>query len=104
MKHLCDGSDDPFIDNIRRGPERPGIAIQHSCLVSRQEHWHVCLSDEGDGSSLAVMGYNPQDGIYANDPYNGIADAEHAKGVLNSETWIWTLTPRLAPRTTRVAS
>jgi hypothetical protein len=58
-------------------------------------------SSEGDGSSLAVMGYNPQGGVYTYDAYNSIGDAEHAKGVLFPETWIWTAHVKVGSKDTQ---
>ncbi len=47
-------------------------------------------SADGTGSSLALIGYDPQDRIYTYDAFNSMGDAEHAKGSFSLDTWIWT--------------
>jgi len=58
-------------------------------------------SAEGNGSSLAVMGYNPLDGIYTYDAFNSMGDVEHAKGSLSDDTWIWTAHARIGTKKTQ---
>jgi hypothetical protein len=58
-------------------------------------------SADGSGSSLAVIGYNPQDGIYTYDAFNSMGDAEHAKGSLSADTWIWTARARIGTKDTQ---
>jgi hypothetical protein len=58
-------------------------------------------SADGNGSSLAVMGYNTQDGIYTYDSFNSMGDAEHAKGSLSADTWIWTAHAKIGTKDTQ---
>ena len=58
-------------------------------------------SADGTGSSLAVIGYNPGDGIYTYDAFNSMGDAEHAKGSLNADTWIWTAGAKIGTKDTQ---
>jgi hypothetical protein len=58
-------------------------------------------SADGTGSSLAVIGYNPGDGIHTYDAFNSMGDAEHAKGSLNADTWIWTARAKIGTKDTQ---
>jgi hypothetical protein len=43
----------------------------------------------GDGTGIAVMGYNADDKVYTYDAFNSWGEAEHAKGTLTGDTWTW---------------
>jgi hypothetical protein len=58
-------------------------------------------SSEGDGSSLGVMGYNPQDSVYTYDSYASVGDAEHATGTISSDTWIWAAHAKIGRKNTQ---
>lgn len=58
-------------------------------------------SADGTGSSLAVIGYNPVDRIYTYDAFNSMGDAEHAKGSLSFDTWIWTARAKIGSKDTQ---
>jgi hypothetical protein len=44
----------------------------------------------GNGTGLAVMGYNADEKVYTYDEYNSVGDAEHSKGTVDGDTWTWT--------------
>lgn len=43
----------------------------------------------GNGSGLAIMGYNADEKVYSYDAFNSWGQAEHAKGTLEGDTWTW---------------
>jgi len=53
----------------------------------------------GDGTGLAVMGYNAEDKVYTYDEYNSVGDAEHSKGTVDGDTWTWTSDGKMGAQT-----
>jgi uncharacterized protein DUF1579 len=43
----------------------------------------------GDGTGLAIMGYNPDEEVYTYDAFNSWGEGEHAKGSVSGDTWSW---------------
>jgi len=53
----------------------------------------------GNGSGLAVMGYNAEDKVYTYDEYNSVGEAEHSKGTIDGDTWTWTSEEKMGGQT-----
>lgn len=53
----------------------------------------------GDGTGLAVMGYNAEDKVYTYDEYNSVGDAKHSKGTVDGDTWTWTSDGKMGAQT-----
>jgi hypothetical protein len=43
----------------------------------------------GKGTETAYMGYDGDDKTYTYDSFNSMGEADHAKGKLDGDTWIW---------------
>ena len=43
----------------------------------------------GDGSSLAVMGYDPDEKVYTYQEFNSRGEHELSKGTVDGDTWSW---------------
>jgi Protein of unknown function (DUF1579) len=43
----------------------------------------------GDGTSLAIFGYDPDKKVYTYNEYNSMGQAEHSEGTINGDTWTW---------------
>src|SRR6476620_3123939 len=43
----------------------------------------------GKGMETAYMGYDSNDKVYTYDSFNTLGEADHAKGNVNGNTWIW---------------
>jgi hypothetical protein len=43
----------------------------------------------GDGTGIALMGYDPQEKVYTYDEFNSVGEAVHAKGTVEGDTWTW---------------
>ena len=44
----------------------------------------------GDGSSLSIMGYDPEHKVYTYTEYNSMGQVEHSTGTLDGNTWTFT--------------
>jgi uncharacterized protein DUF1579 len=44
----------------------------------------------GDGTGLAVMGYNADEKVYTYNDFNSVGEAGYSKGTVNGDTWTWT--------------
>jgi len=44
----------------------------------------------GNATGTSYYGYSPQDKTYTYDAFNSLGQAEHAKGTLEGNTWVWT--------------
>jgi hypothetical protein len=53
----------------------------------------------GNGTGLAVMGYNADDKVYTYDEYNSVGDAEHSKGTVDGDTWTWSSDEKMGGQT-----
>lgn len=47
-------------------------------------------SPMGDGTGLAVFGYNLEEKAYTYNAFNSMGEAEHAEGKVEGDTWTWT--------------
>jgi hypothetical protein len=43
----------------------------------------------GNGTETAYMGYDGNDKLYTYDSFNTLGEADHAKGSLDGDTWVW---------------
>lgn len=53
----------------------------------------------GKGTETAYMGYDSNDKMYTYDSFNTLGEADHAKGNVNGNTWIWDSETRMGPET-----
>ena len=44
----------------------------------------------GDGTSLAVMGYDPEKKVYTYNEFNSMGQATKSEGTVDGNTWTWT--------------
>jgi hypothetical protein len=47
------------------------------------------MSPLGKGTGLAIYGYDRKERVYTYQAYNSRGEAEHAKGVVEGDTWTW---------------
>lgn len=52
-------------------------------------------------TSLAVMGYDPEEKIYTYHEFDSTGEAGTSKGTLNGDTWLWTNTEKMGGKTMR---
>jgi hypothetical protein len=55
----------------------------------------------GDGTGIAVMGYDTQDNVYTYDEFNSVGEANHFKGTLEGDTWTWISEMKMGPQTVK---
>lgn len=46
-------------------------------------------SSMGNGTGIAIMGYDPENKVYTFNAFNSWGEAEHSKGTLDGDTWTW---------------
>jgi len=66
-------------------------------LVTHSE-FHGAL---GEGVETAYMSYDGVSNSYTYDSFNSLGEADHAKGNLNGDTWIWQSETRIGSQTMR---
>ena len=52
----------------------------------------------GKGTETAYMGYDSNEKIYTYDSFNSLGEADHAKGNVDGDTWIWQSETRMGPQ------
>jgi len=52
----------------------------------------------GDGTGIAIMGYDTQENVYTYDEYNSVGEANHFKGTVEGDTWTWTSEIKMGPQ------
>jgi hypothetical protein len=55
----------------------------------------------GKGSETSYMGYDTNDKLYTYDSFNSLGEADHAKGTVDGDTWIWLSETRMGPQTVK---
>jgi hypothetical protein len=43
----------------------------------------------GDGSSIAIFGYNPEKKVYTYNEYDSMGQANYSEGTIDGDTWTW---------------
>jgi hypothetical protein len=43
----------------------------------------------GDGTSLAIFGYDPEKKVYTYNEFNSMGQANHSEGTVDGDTWTW---------------
>lgn len=51
----------------------------------------------GKGTETSYMGYDSNDKTYTYDSFNSMGEADHAKGNVDGDTWIWHSETRMGP-------
>jgi hypothetical protein len=80
---------------LKPGPFGPGGKFSSTNRVQWMDgaFFLVTQSDfhgaTGSGSETAYMGYDTDNKIYTYDSFNTLGEADHAKGNLDGNTWIW---------------
>ena len=52
----------------------------------------------GKGSETSYMGYDSNEKMYTYDSFNSLGEADHAKGNVDGDTWIWQSETRMGPQ------
>jgi hypothetical protein len=55
----------------------------------------------GNGTGIALMGYDPQQRSYTYDEFNSTGEANHFKGTVEGETWTWISEMKMGPQTVK---
>src|SRR5262245_55252088 len=53
----------------------------------------------GKGTETAYMGWDGDEKVYTYDSFNTMGEADHAKGTLDGDTWIWRSETRMGAQT-----
>jgi uncharacterized protein DUF1579 len=59
-------------------------------------------SPEGNGTGIALMGYNPEEKVYTYDEYDSVGEAMHSKGTVEGDTWTWTNEAKMGGKTMKM--
>ena len=55
----------------------------------------------GNGTGIALMGYDPQESVYTYDEFNSMGEADHFKGTVDGDTWTWSNEMKMGPQTVK---
>jgi hypothetical protein len=55
----------------------------------------------GEGTGLAVMGYNADEKVYTYNAFNSMGEAEASKGKVDGDTWTWTSNEKMGGKPTK---
>jgi hypothetical protein len=53
----------------------------------------------GDGTAMAVMGYDPEKKVYTYNEYNSMGQVNHSEGTITGDTWNWTSNENMGGQT-----
>src|SRR5271165_1427676 len=91
--------------DMKPGPMGPGgkITIKEDTqwmdggffVVIRSTYTSAAM---GNGSSIAFMGYDPQEKVYTYDEFDSMGQATHSKGNVDGDTWTWTNDVKMGPQ------
>jgi len=80
---------------IKPGPMGPGGKFTGTNRVEWMDGGFFLVTHSdfsgamGTGTETAYMGYDSDDKAYTYDSFNTLGEADHAKGSLDGDTWIW---------------
>jgi hypothetical protein len=93
------------IGDAKPGPMGPGGKI----TVLEENKWldggffvviHSTVTGAtGNGTSIAFLGYDPNDKVYTYDEFNSFGEANHSKGTVDGDTWTWLGDIKAGPQT-----
>lgn len=81
---------------MKPGPMGPGGKITSDDEAHWQEgKFFLVLQGKfkgamGDGTSLAVMGYDPDKKVYTYNEFNSMGQSNKSEGTVDGKTWTWT--------------
>ena len=81
---------------MKPGPMGPGGKITSDDEAQWQEgKFFLVLNSKfkgamGTGTSLAIMGYDPEKKVYTYNEYNSMGQANKSEGTVDGKTWSWT--------------
>ena len=86
---------------VSEGDMKPGPMGPGGKIVSDDEsHWQegkffLVMNSKfkgamGDGTSLAVFGYDPEKKVYTYNEFNSMGQATKSEGTVDGNTWAWT--------------
>jgi len=55
----------------------------------------------GNGTGIALMGYDPHESVYTYDEFNSMGEADHFKGTVDGDTWTWSNEMKMGPQTVK---
>ena len=82
--------------DMKPGPMGPGGKITSTDQVKWMEGKFFIVMDSkfkgamGDGTALAVMGFDPDKKVYTYNEYNSMGQVNHSEGTITGDTWNWT--------------
>lgn len=82
--------------DMKPGPMGPGGKMSSDDEAQWQEgKFFLVLHSKfkgamGDGTSLAIMGYDPEKKAYTYNEYNSMGQANKSLGTVDGKTWSWT--------------
>ena len=91
--------------DMKRGPMGPGGKFTGTNHVQWMDGAFFLVTHSefngamGKGTETAYMGYDSNDKIYTYDSFNSLGEADHAKGNVDGDTWIWQSETRMGPQT-----
>jgi Protein of unknown function (DUF1579) len=59
-------------------------------------------SPMGNGTGLAVMGYNPEEKAYTYDEFDSTGEVNHSKGTSEGDTWTWSSEAKMGGQTMKM--
>ena len=80
---------------VKPGPFGPGGKFTGTNRVQWMEGAFFLVTHSefngaiGKGTETAYMGYDSNEKMYTYDSFNTLGEADHAKGNLDGDTWIW---------------
>jgi len=80
---------------IKPGPMGPGGKFTGTNRVAWMDGGFFLVTHSefsgvmGKGVETAYMGYDTDQKVYTYDSFNSLGEADHAKGKLDGDTWIW---------------
>ena len=82
--------------DMKPGPMGPGGKITSADQVKWMEgKFFIVMNSKfkgamGDGTALAVMGFDPDKKVYTYNEYNSMGQVNHSEGTITGDTWNWT--------------
>jgi len=82
--------------DMKPGPMGPGGKITSTDQVKWMEgKFFIVMNSKfkgamGDGTALAVMGFDPDKKVYTYNEYNSMGQVNHSEGTITGDTWNWT--------------